>query len=66
MERRVELENQRHMLTAFVQQHYPEIADLAENRANAISDLEALQKIFMQVLVARSREQIAAALAFAP
>jgi len=63
MERRTELDQQRLMLTTFVQEYYPEIADLARKKANSISDLKTLERIFMQVLRTHTQEGIAAILA---
>lgn len=57
------LDQERLNLTTFVQNYYPEIADLARNKVNSISDLKTLQRIFTQVLRAHTREEIAALLA---
>jgi predicted transposase YdaD len=62
MERRTQLERQRLMLTRFVQQRYPTIVDLAKNKANSISDPEALEEIYVRVSLANSQEEAMAIL----
>lgn len=57
------LDQERLNLTTFVQEYYPEITNLARNKANSISDLKTLQSIFAQVLRAHTRAEIAAILA---
>lgn len=60
------LERWREMFSVFMRARHPEIADLAENRANAISDVETFYEIFMQVLLAKTQEEITAVLASTP
>jgi len=60
------LERWREMLSVFMRARHPEIADLAENRANTISNVETLYEIFMQVLLAKTQEEITAVLASTP
>lgn len=52
------LDQERLNLTTFVRQRYPEIVDLAKNKANSISNLETLQEIFLRVSLANTQEEV--------
>ena len=58
IERQAALDQERLNLTTFVRQRYPEIVDLAKNKANSISNLETLQEIFLRVSLANTQEEV--------
>lgn len=60
--RRSKLEWQRKWLNAFIEKHYPEIADMARNKGDAIADPDVLYEILMKVILAKTQEEIAAVL----
>jgi predicted transposase YdaD len=62
MELRFELERQRLTLTTFVQRHYPELALLAQRKAESIGDPETLQLTIMHILNATTQDQVASML----
>lgn len=63
MMRQSNLEWQRKCLNVFLEAHYPEIADLARNKGNAIADPDILYEILMKVILANTQEEIIAMLA---
>ena len=56
-ERRQRVKDQRQMLMAFVQAHFPNIMELAQKQANSMKDPEMLQRLSIQVLAAQTEEQ---------
>ncbi len=59
LERQIELKRPGVMLVTFVREHYPEMTDAAQSKVSSIAELEALQNIFMQVLLAKTQKQVA-------
>ena len=56
-ERQQRLKDQRQMLMTFVQAHFPKLAHLAKEQADAINNPEALQNLSLRLLAAQTEEQ---------
>ncbi len=56
-ERQQRLKDQRQMLMTLVQVHFSNIAHLAQERADAIKDPEALQSLILKVVAAQDEEE---------
>ena len=56
-ERKEEIQRQREMLLAFVQARFPALEQLAEERGNALNDLEQLQALILNVGLAPSEQE---------
>ena len=56
-ERQQRLKDQRQMLTSLVQVHFSNIAQLAQERADAIKDPEVLQSLILKVVAAQDEEE---------
>jgi len=56
-ERQQRLKDQRQMLMSLVQVHFSNIAHLAQERADAIKDPEALQSLILKVVAAQDEEE---------
>ena len=56
-ERQQRLKDQRQMLVTLVEVHFPNIARLARERADAIKDPEVLQHVILKVVAAQKEEE---------
>ena len=56
-ERQQELQRQRQMLMTIVEVHFSNIAQLAQERADAIKDPEVLQRLILKVVAAQNEEE---------
>ena len=56
-ERQQRLKDQRQMLTSLVQVHFSNIAQLAQERADAIKDPEVLQSLILKMVAAQNEEE---------
>ena len=56
-ERQQRLKDQRQMLMTIVEVHFSNIAQLAQERADAIKDPEALQGLILKVVAAQNEEE---------
>ena len=57
VERQQRLKDQRQMLMTLVQVHFSNIAQLAQERADAIKDPEVLQSLILKVVAAQDEEE---------
>ena len=51
------LNSQRQMLVALVEAHFPNIVQLAQERAEAIKDPKGLQRLFLKLVAAQKEEE---------
>jgi flagellar biosynthesis/type III secretory pathway protein FliH len=57
VERQQRLKDQRQMLMTLVQVHFSNIAQLAQERADAIKDPEVLQSLILKMVAAQNEEE---------
>ena len=57
-ERQQRLQDQRQMLVALVEVHFPSITQLARERADAMKDPEMLQRVILKVVAAQKEEEV--------